>query len=227
MISYGPIRSPTAAWSGDDPPFPLVDNGVVSMRDHKLAKDGGRQRAFPAASCGGETDDEPAYTPDRAKHSGNPSADGADRLHTPVMPGIRSRAAHRRVQVTSRSCPACRGCRRSLALAREISRQGMPAPATGCQSCCRGLRATVLGDAAQAAGLPAVRGHVAGRAPDRGAATWLAESLLSSLHATSKARTDHMDRTPTPTDASQCTAASGSWRPGSHCCNFEGTLSCP
>jgi hypothetical protein len=30
-----------------------------------------------------------------------------------------------------------------------------------------------------------------------------------------------------PADASQCTAASGSWRPGSHCCNFEGTLSCP
>jgi hypothetical protein len=30
-----------------------------------------------------------------------------------------------------------------------------------------------------------------------------------------------------PTDASECTAASGSWRPAHSCCNFEGTLSCP
>lgn len=30
-----------------------------------------------------------------------------------------------------------------------------------------------------------------------------------------------------PIDATECTAASGSWRPGSHCCNFEGTVSCP
>jgi len=30
-----------------------------------------------------------------------------------------------------------------------------------------------------------------------------------------------------PTDATQCTAASGSWRPSNNCCNFEGTLSCP
>jgi len=30
-----------------------------------------------------------------------------------------------------------------------------------------------------------------------------------------------------PTDPTQCTAASGSWRPSNNCCNFEGTLSCP
>lgn len=29
------------------------------------------------------------------------------------------------------------------------------------------------------------------------------------------------------TDADQCATASGSWRPNSTCCNFEGTLSCP
>lgn len=29
------------------------------------------------------------------------------------------------------------------------------------------------------------------------------------------------------TDASQCAAAAGSWRPGNSCCNFKGTLSCP
>ena len=29
------------------------------------------------------------------------------------------------------------------------------------------------------------------------------------------------------TDANQCAAASGSWRPNSICCNFEGTSSCP
>jgi hypothetical protein len=30
-----------------------------------------------------------------------------------------------------------------------------------------------------------------------------------------------------PTDAPQCAAAAGSWRPGNNCCNFKGTLSCP
>lgn len=30
-----------------------------------------------------------------------------------------------------------------------------------------------------------------------------------------------------PTDATECTAAAGSWRTGNSCCNFEGTLSCP
>lgn len=30
-----------------------------------------------------------------------------------------------------------------------------------------------------------------------------------------------------PSDATQCTAAGGSWRPGNACCNFKGTLSCP
>lgn len=30
-----------------------------------------------------------------------------------------------------------------------------------------------------------------------------------------------------PTDASQCSAASASWRPAHSCCNFMGTVSCP
>jgi hypothetical protein len=30
-----------------------------------------------------------------------------------------------------------------------------------------------------------------------------------------------------PTDASQCAAAGGSWRPGNSCCNFFGSTSCP
>lgn len=30
-----------------------------------------------------------------------------------------------------------------------------------------------------------------------------------------------------PTDASDCAAAGGSWRPGNSCCNFFGTTSCP
>jgi hypothetical protein len=32
---------------------------------------------------------------------------------------------------------------------------------------------------------------------------------------------------PAGTDASECTATSGSWRPARNCCNFEGPLSCP
>jgi hypothetical protein len=31
----------------------------------------------------------------------------------------------------------------------------------------------------------------------------------------------------TPTDASQCAAVGGSWRPTNSCCNFFGTTSCP
>ena len=30
-----------------------------------------------------------------------------------------------------------------------------------------------------------------------------------------------------PSDASQCAAAGGSWRPGNSCCNFFGSVSCP
>jgi hypothetical protein len=32
---------------------------------------------------------------------------------------------------------------------------------------------------------------------------------------------------PAATDASSCSAASASWRPGNSCCNFNGTSSCP
>ena len=31
----------------------------------------------------------------------------------------------------------------------------------------------------------------------------------------------------TSTDASECAAASASWRPNHNCCNFLGTVSCP
>jgi hypothetical protein len=57
------------------------------MSNRKIIKDGGRQRAFPAAFCGGETSLRTLRT--GAKHAGNLSADGADRLHTSIMPDIR------------------------------------------------------------------------------------------------------------------------------------------
>jgi C1q domain-containing protein len=57
-------------------------------------------------------------------------------------------------------------------------------------------------------------------------------SAIAACHAADQAAMKDFcyvkDRDGTaPTDASQCSAASASWRPANSCCNFMGTASCP